>query len=85
MMTKMKKTDKTSTAKKTAAKKSTTKKASSKKVEVAEEVYAAIAMALYQEGYDVHDENPRFTLKRTPSVSAWGLKSHLMLKEPQRY
>lgn len=81
----MKKTDNKSAAKKPAAKKAATKKVSSKKGVVAEEVFAAIAMALYQEGYDVHDENPRFTLKRVPSVSAWGLKSHLMLKEPQRY
>ncbi|MDY6121463.1 MAG: hypothetical protein SPI72_00020 [Porphyromonas sp.] len=72
------KTDKKATAKRSSAKpqKGNTTPA---------EVFAAIAMALYEEGYDLHDDNPKLTIRRAPAVSAWNLKTEMMLKSPQRY
>lgn len=50
------------------------------------EVLAAIALALYEEGYDLHDEsNAKLTLKDNRKQSAWSLKFLTMRELPQRF
>ncbi|GAD06074.1 hypothetical protein [Porphyromonas crevioricanis] len=71
------------TEKKATGKRSSAKAQQSK--DISAEVYAAIAMALHQEGYDIHDENPKLTIRRATIASAWTLKTEVMLKQPQRY
>ncbi|PVZ15264.1 MULTISPECIES: hypothetical protein [Bacteroidales] len=49
---------------------------------VTEEVYAAIAMALYQEAYEAHDTTPmKLTINRRQS--GWALKSLLIRQLPK--
>lgn len=64
---------------KTAPKTKKAKKGDSK----AEDAFAAIFMALYQEGYDIHDiESMKLTIKQNRH-SVWNIKTQMMRQNPK--